>query len=144
FAQFVVDAIARGTKWSVVAPRSPAAWEKLRRQIRTFLTELRDAGAFSAASSERQAFLVICDERINDEAHRGRTPILIQYAPLDGGGYHTNMTQPSTDGTDVRPVTVNRFGTPLVVLDDLEREIKMRFDRQEYRRRMMAGCAQEN
>ncbi len=139
FAQFVVDAIARGTKWSVVAPRSPAAWEKLRRQIRTFLTELRDAGAFSAASSERQAFLVICDERINDEAHPGTTRILIQFASLHGGGYHTYMIQHSTKGTDVRPVTVNRFETSLVVLDDLEREITIRLDRQEYLQRMMAG-----
>src|SRR5690606_16819730 len=139
FAQFVVDAIARGTKWSVVAPRSPAAWEKLRRQIRTFLTELRDAGAFSAASSERQAFLVICHERIDDEAHPATPRILIQFASLHGGGYHTYMIQHSTKGTDVRPVTVNRFETSLVVLDDLEREITIRLDRQEYLQRMMAG-----
>lgn len=138
FALFVVDAIARGTKWSIVAPRTPASWEKLRRQIRTFFTELRGAGAFSAAS-ERQAFTVVCDERINDQAHIGTTRILIQFASLHGGGYHTYMIQHSTKGTEVRPVTVNRYETSLVVLDDLEREITIRLDRQDQLERMMAG-----
>ena len=37
------------------------------RQIRTFLEELRSAGAFAAVPAD-QAYLVICDERINDAA----------------------------------------------------------------------------
>ncbi len=138
FAQYVVDAIVRGTKWSIAAPRSATTWEKLRRQIRTFFTELRTAGAFSA-QSERQAFIVVCDERINDQAHAGSTRILIQFASLHGGGYHTYMIQHSTKGSEARPVTVNRFETSLVVLDDLEREITIRLDRQDHLQRMMAG-----
>ncbi len=138
FAQFVIDAIARGTRWSVIAPRTPLSWEKLRKQIRTFLIELRSAGAFSAAS-EQQAFLVVCDERLNDETHAGATRILVQFASLHGGGYHSYLIKHSTKGTEVRPVTVNRFESSLVVSDDLEREITIRLERDEELRRMMTG-----
>lgn len=128
FALFVIDAIARGTRWSLVAPRTPASWEQLRLQIRAFFEELRAAGAFAAAA-EGQAFLVVCDERLNDEAHVGTTRILIQFASLHGGGFHSYLIQHSMKGTDVRSVTVNRFESSLVVSDDLEREITIRIDR---------------
>lgn len=138
FALFVIDAIARGTRWSLVAPRTPLSWEKLRRQIQDFLVDLRAAGAFSAAP-ERQAFLVVCDERLNDEAHPAVTRILVQFASLHGGGYHSYLIQHSTKGTDVRPVTVNRFESSLVVSDELEQEITIRLERDEGSRRMVAG-----
>src|SRR5690606_14512487 len=76
FVLFVIDAIARGTRWALVAPRTRASWEKLRLQIQAFFEDLQAAGAFAAAPAGR-AFFVVCDERLNDDAHLGTTRILI-------------------------------------------------------------------
>lgn len=130
FVLFVIDAIARGTRWALVAPRTRASWEKLRLQIQAFFKDLQAAGAFAAAPAGR-AFFVVCDERLNDDAHLGTTRILIRFASLHGGGYHSYLIQHSTKGTDVRPVTVNQLESSLIVSDELEREITIRLDQQE-------------
>jgi phage tail sheath protein FI len=132
FALFVIDAIARGTRWSVVAPRGRASWERLSRQIRSFFLELRGAGAF-ASVSEHQAFLIVCDERLNDDGHPGTVRILIQFAALHGGARHSYLIEHSVAGVRVRQVTVNRLESSLVISDELEREITIRLDPHEQR-----------
>jgi hypothetical protein len=138
FALFVIDAIARGTRWSIVAPRTAATWERLRQQIRVFLEELRSAGAFTNAP-EGQAFLVVCDERLNGDVQPNTVRILVQFASLHGGGFHSYLIEHSTKGADVRPVAVNRLESSLVLSDDLEREITVRLDRSEVPQRLVAG-----
>ncbi|MDY6946054.1 MAG: hypothetical protein SXG53_10070 [Pseudomonadota bacterium] len=123
FALFVINAIERGTRWCAGMPNAPHTWAQVTRQIGNFLGELRDAGAFAAVSAD-QAYLVICDERINDEP--GGINILVQFAATHAGAYHSFMLTQRTGGATVRPVMVNRFEATLVVSRELEQEITLR------------------
>jgi hypothetical protein len=138
FALFVIDAIARGTRWCVRAPRAKSTWFKLSKHIELFMNELRTAGAFSAVS-EQQAYLVISDERINQPDESSYVNLLVQFAALHGGGQHSYLIRHSLDGVLVRPVTVNRFESSLIVSDDLEKEITIRLAQDEEVSRLLAG-----
>jgi phage tail sheath protein FI len=130
-ALFTINAIERGTRWCVLELGSGSVRERVAGQVRGFLDELRDAGAFSAVAAD-QAFLVICDERINAA---GEPPhalnILVQFAAMRAGEYHSFMITHSVRGAVVRPVVVNRLQATLVVSHALEREITIRLRRQE-------------
>ena len=97
---------------------------RLDRQISNFLSELRSAGAFPSVPAD-QAFLVICDERIND-GERDGINILVQFAATHAGEYHSFMLTHRPGGSTVRPVMVNRFEATLVVSRELEQEITLR------------------
>ena len=126
FALFVVGAVERATRWAVMAPNHHGTRDRVTRQVNEFLGELRDAGAFSAVPSD-QAFLVICDERINDERDDpGTVHILLQLAAIHAGEYHSVMITHSMIGSTVRPVMVNRLETPLLLNSDLLQEITIR------------------
>jgi hypothetical protein len=123
FALFVINAIERGTRWCAGMPNTPQTWQRLTRQVSDFLGELRSAGAFAAVPAD-QAFLVICDERINDDSDG--INILIQFAATHAGAYHSFMLTHRPGGSTVRPVMVNRFEATLVVSRELEQEITLR------------------
>lgn len=123
FALFVINAIERGTRWCAGQPNGPHTWMRATSQICNFLSELRSAGAFAAAPAD-QAFLVICDERINDSADG--INILVQFAATHAGAYHSFMLTQRVGGATVRPVMVNRFEATLVVTRELEQEITLR------------------
>lgn len=124
FALFTINAIERGTRWCAGLPNNAHVWTRLTRQISTFLGDLRSAGAFASVPAD-QAFLVICDERINDGEHDGIS-ILVQFAATHAGEYHSFMLTHRPDGATVRPVMVNRFEATLVVTRELEQEITLR------------------
>ena len=63
---------------------------RLNQQISNFLSELRGAGAFASVPPD-QAFLVICDERINDGQNRDGINVLVQFAATHAGEYHSFM-----------------------------------------------------
>jgi hypothetical protein len=123
FALFVINAIERGTRWCVGSPNAAGTWMRVSRQVSNFLSELRSAGAFASVPAD-QAFLVICDERINDEG--GGINILVQFAATHAGAYHSFMLTHRTGGSTVKPVMVNRFEATLVVSRELEQEITLR------------------
>ncbi len=127
FALFVVDAIERGTRWSIAEPRNIAVWFRLANQITRFFEELRAAGAFSAAPKD-QAFLVICDERINEPAFDADINILIQFAANHIDSYHSFMITHAAQGSRVRPVVINRLEASLLASSELEREITLRVE----------------
>jgi hypothetical protein len=87
------------------------------------LGELRSAGAFASVPAD-QAFLVICDERINDDGDG--LNILVQFAATHAGAFHSFMLTHRPGGATVRPVMVNRFEATLVVSRELEQEITLR------------------
>jgi Bacteriophage tail sheath protein len=126
-ALFIVNAIERGTRWAVVAPRDRLVWERVASQVREFLEDLRNAGAFAAAPPD-QAYLVICDERINDDAEgaQGVVNILVQFAASHAGERHGFMITHSVRGATVRTVSLNRLEASLIVSHDLEQEITIR------------------
>ncbi|HEY4369728.1 MAG TPA: hypothetical protein VGN07_21015 [Steroidobacteraceae bacterium] len=126
FALFVVGAIERATRWAVRAPNHHGTRERITRQVNDFLGALREAGAFPAVPAE-EAFLVICDERINDEREDpGSVHILLQLAAIHAGEYHSVMITHSVHGSTVRPVMVNRLETQLLLSDELQREVTIR------------------
>ncbi|WP_129642223.1 hypothetical protein [Peristeroidobacter agariperforans] len=123
FSLFVINAIERGTRWCAGLPNAAGTWMRVSRQISDFLSELRSAGAFASVPAD-QAFLVICDERINDEG--GGINILVQFAATHAGAYHSFMLTHRPGGSTVKPVMVNRFEATLVVSRELEQEITLR------------------
>jgi hypothetical protein len=124
FALFTINSIERGTRWCAGLPNGPQVWLQLTRQISTFLSDLRSAGAFHSVPAD-QAFLVICDERIND-GERDGINILVQFAATHAGEYHSFMLTHRPSGSTVRPVMVNRFEATLLVTRELEQEITLR------------------
>jgi phage tail sheath protein FI len=133
FALFVINAIERGTRWCAVAAGDPRVWPRVTRQIRSFLEELRTAGAFASAPQD-QAFLVLCDERINEPgAAPSRVNILVQFAATRAGEYHSVMITHSIQGAIVRPVAVNRLEASLIVSHELEQEITIRLSPEDKR-----------
>ncbi len=128
FALFVVDAIERGTRWAIAERRNISVWFRLANQITQFFTELRAAGAFAAAPKD-QAFLVICDERINEPSITAKEiNILIQFAANHIDSYHSFMITHTAQGSRVRPIVINRLEASLLVSSELERETTMRVE----------------
>lgn len=127
FSLFTINAIVRGTRWAAVHPGDLRIWDRVGHQVRTFLAELHMAGAFIEAPGE-QAYMVICDDRINDLAEPHVVNILLQFAAAHAGEYHSFMITHTLHGTTVRPVAVNRFEASLVVSQELEQEITIRLE----------------
>jgi hypothetical protein len=139
FALFVIGAIERGTRWAVMEPNHSDTRERVARQIHEFLSELRVAGAFASVSPD-QAFLVICDGRINDEREDpGTMNILVQLAALHAGEYHSFMITHTPSGSVVRPVMINRLETTLVLASELEDEITIKLQEEEGFVRILAS-----
>jgi uncharacterized protein len=137
FALFTINAIERGTRWCVVAPGDRGVWMRVDAQIRIFLEELRNAGAFAAVSPD-QAYHVICDERVNDSENEPHmVNILVQFAAKHAGEYHSFMISHSVRGATVRPVAVNRLEASLIVSHELQREVTIRLTREERAQRAL-------
>jgi len=101
------------------------------RQVRCFLGELQAAGAFASVAPD-QAFVVICDERINEAGREPReVNILLQFAATRAGEYHSFMMTHSVSGARVRPVLVNRLEASLIVSHLMEHEMTIRLRRQD-------------
>lgn len=133
FELFVINALELGTRWAAVVANDPGSWGKAALQIRSFLSDLRLAGAFMSAPRE-QAFLVICDERINRaDALPPRVNILVQFAAAHPGEYHSYMITHSAQGGAVRRVVVNRLEASIVVDPDMEHTITIRLTEAERR-----------
>lgn len=128
FALFVIGAIERGTRWAVVEPRDHGTWTRLRQQVTTFLRELRMSGAFASVAAE-DAFTVICDDRVNEPlppgAGSGVVNILVQFAAIHVGEYHSFMISHGTHASTVKPIAVNRLESSLPVTAELEQEITL-------------------
>jgi uncharacterized protein len=127
FALFIINAIERGTRWAATRQGDLRVWERVARQVRSFLAELHRAGAFTEAPGE-QPYMVICDDRINDIAEANVVNLLVQFAASHAGDYHSFMITHSLHGTTVRPVAVNRFEASVIVSQELEQEITIRLE----------------
>lgn len=125
FALFVIGAIERGTRWAVVEPRHHGTWTRVRQQVSSFLRDLRVSGAFASVPAG-DAFTVICDDRINDAVNDTHTiNILVQFAAIHVGEYHSFMISHGRQGSSVKPIAVNRLESSLLVTAELEQEITL-------------------
>ena len=131
FVLYVLNAIANGTRWSAASPRDRHVWQRVAKQVRNFLEELRINGAFAAAPPAH-AYWVICDIRLNVPTDNALTlKLLVQFAARRAGQYHSYLIEHSPIATRVRPVVVNRIEAELVVSDELKQEITIKLTDEE-------------
>lgn len=158
FALSVVSAIERGTRWAALLPNDSATRGRVTKQIGAFLEALRCAGAFASMPAD-QAYLVICDERINENsagedcadedcaddsaAEECDVPdsmnILLQLAAIHPGEYHSFMITHSRHGSAVRPIMINRLEASFLVARELAQEVTMKIRHDTGFVRVLAG-----
>jgi len=74
---FVEKSIELGTQWVVFEPNDMDLWERVKRDIRAFLTRVwRDGALFGATAAE--AFYVKCDEELNPVEVRDAGQLIIE------------------------------------------------------------------
>jgi hypothetical protein len=81
----------------------------------------------------------VCDERINGPENPRVFQILLQFAALHSGEYHSFMIIHSVRGSLVRPVVINRLEASLLVADELRSEITIRLEPERDFVRVLAG-----
>jgi hypothetical protein len=80
---FVEESIQRGTQWAVFEPNDFDLWQRVKRNITSFLRGLWTQGALVGATPE-QAFYVLCDESNNpaSSVDEGRLIVEVGIAPV--------------------------------------------------------------
>lgn len=80
---YVEESIRRGTQWAVFEPNDRDLWQRVKRNISSFLRGLWMQGALTGATPE-QAFYVLCDESNNppSSVDEGRLIVEIGIAPV--------------------------------------------------------------
>ncbi len=74
---FIEKSIELGTQWVVFEPNDMDLWERIKRDIRAFLTRVwRDGALFGATPAE--AFYVKCDEELNTVEIRDAGQVIIE------------------------------------------------------------------
>ncbi len=74
---FIEESIELGTQWVVFEPNDRDLWERIKRDIRAFLTRVwRDGALFGATPDE--AFYVKCDEELNTVEVRDAGQVIIE------------------------------------------------------------------
>jgi phage tail sheath protein FI len=61
---FIVESIARGTRWAAFDENLEETWAEVRRQVESFFQELHEQGALSGVTSKASCY-VICDSETN-------------------------------------------------------------------------------
>ncbi|HVC00968.1 MAG TPA: hypothetical protein VND80_02080 [Steroidobacteraceae bacterium] len=110
-AQFIVNCVVHGTRWTVDAAPDSRLFEAVATQVREFLAELHRCGAFPGRSAE-DAFYVICDQRINPPAAPGGErglQMLLGVAAARAGEFHSYRIWHAAGRSDVRAVSLNRL-----------------------------------
>lgn len=111
-ALFIVNSVERGTRWVVFETIGPDLWRRVAGQVVSFLASLNAAGAFVGREDDEACF-VVCDERLNSQldVRTGVVNILLGFAAMRAGQYHTYLITHNPAGSGVRPVSVNRYET---------------------------------
>jgi phage tail sheath protein FI len=80
---FVEESIRQGTQWAVFEPNDRDLWERVKRNISSFLRGLWMQGALVGATAE-QAFFVLCDESNNpaSSVDEGKLIVEVGIAPV--------------------------------------------------------------
>jgi len=74
---FVEESIELGTQWVVFEPNDRDLWERIKRDIRAFLTRIWREGALFGASPD-EAFYVKCDDELNTVEIRDAGQVIIE------------------------------------------------------------------
>ncbi len=112
-ALFIINSIARGTRWLASAPPQAAVAEALTNQVRRFFEALHRAGAFGERSME-EAFFVICDQRVQSlEPASHELQFVLGFAAAREHEFHCFRIAHSAAGTSIAPVSPNRLSFSL-------------------------------
>lgn len=109
-ALFILNSIARGTRW-IAAASSPAdVADTLTAQVRAFFEGLRAAGTFGSRAPD-EAFFVICDERINSTWTTASSEVqfIIGFAASREHEFHCFRVSQSDASPKIQPVSLNRL-----------------------------------
>lgn len=109
---FIVNSIERGTHWVVFETGGPPLWRQVVAQVESFFQALDREGAFLGRLPE-EAYVVVCDERINGtgETGSGTLNILFGFAASRAGEFHAYLVSHSAAGTRLKPASLNRLET---------------------------------
>jgi uncharacterized protein len=108
-ALFILNSIARGTRWVAEAKSPSEIAETVASQVRLFFEGLHEAGAFGSRRVE-DAFFVICDRRVNAwDSGGGEFHLVIGFAANRDHEFHCFRISQSTLGAKVQPVSLNRM-----------------------------------
>ncbi len=103
-ALFIVNSIARGTRWVIAAEPGPETAHLVTAQVRAFFEELHEAGAFGSRRRE-ESFYVVCDRR---RGAPGEFHFLIGFAAVRPMEFHGYRISHSASGTKVQPASLTR------------------------------------
>ena len=80
---FIEESIHKGTKWVVFEPNNESLWEKIRKNVGTFMQDLYRKGALQGRSSD-EAYFVKCDEETTtqNDINLGIVNIEVGFAPV--------------------------------------------------------------
>jgi phage tail sheath protein FI len=80
---FIEESIRRGTQWAVFEPNDQDLWERVKRNISSFLRGLWMQGALVGATAE-QAFYIVCDASNNPSSSvdEGKLIVEVGIAPV--------------------------------------------------------------
>jgi len=110
-ALLIVNSIERGTRWIALAAPHVEVADLAMGQVRAFLEQLYDAGAFGALSME-EAFFVICDRRTRHEAaDPSAFQLLIGFAAARRREFHCFRISQAASGGTVQPVSLSRLNS---------------------------------
>ncbi len=77
FFLFLSESIDEGTQWVVFEPNDPGLWQRIRRNLNAFLTNVWRSGALFGTSPE-EAFYVKCDAELNPPEVRDLGQVIIE------------------------------------------------------------------
>jgi uncharacterized protein len=82
-ALFIEESVYRGLEWTVFEPNDEPTWTLVRRQVGTFLKELRQQGAFAGPTPET-SYLVRSgeDTMTQSDLNQGALFVEVGVAPL--------------------------------------------------------------
>jgi uncharacterized protein len=121
-ALFITTSIERGTRWLLFEAKNPVAWQRAEAQVRAFLEQLNQQGAF-AGCEPHEGYFVICDERVNEPPTlaAGKVKLLFGFAITKPCDFHAFLVTHQAGASGCRSVSANRFAT---APDRLEWEIE--------------------
>ena len=101
----LMQSIEAGTRWVLFEAPERGMWQKLERQVRTFLQPLADAGLFGPPETTG-VVQVACDERLNGpyEVAAGRVNLLVSLRASRPGAWWSFVVTHAREGSAVRQV----------------------------------------
>jgi hypothetical protein len=102
----LMHSIEAGTRWVLFEAPERGMWQRLERQVRSFLQPLADAGLFGPPEEAGAAVRVTCDERLNGphEVAAGRVNLMVSLRAGRPGARWSFVVTHAREGSVVRPV----------------------------------------